>query len=72
MAIASLQKLENKQPVSIRQLMERDRDGVATVVKVPMTEGLSSGPTRITPKCKGLPRAGGLCGMPEGWGAGLL
>ncbi len=29
LAIASLQKLENKQAVSIRQLMERERDGVA-------------------------------------------
>ncbi len=26
LAIASLQKLENKQPVSIRQLMERERE----------------------------------------------
>ncbi len=41
LAIASLQKLENKQPVSIRQLMERERerDGVATGAKVPKTEG---------------------------------
>ncbi len=39
LAIASLQKLENKQPVLIRQLMETERDGVATVFKVPMTEG---------------------------------
>ncbi len=35
--IASLQKLENKQPVSIRQLMETERDGVATGAKVPNT-----------------------------------
>jgi hypothetical protein len=39
LAIASLQKLENKQPVSIRQLMETERDGVATGAKVPNTVG---------------------------------
>ncbi len=40
LAIASLQKLENKQPVSIRQLMEtEERDGVATGAKVLKTEG---------------------------------
>ncbi len=39
LAIASLQKLENKQPVSIRQLMEAERDGVATGTKVPNTVG---------------------------------
>ncbi len=39
LAIASLlQKLENKQPVSIGQLMETERDGVATGAKVPKTE----------------------------------
>ncbi len=39
LAIASLQKLENKQPVSIRQLMETERDGVAKGAKVPNTVG---------------------------------
>ncbi len=39
LANASLQKLENKQPVSIRQSMETERDGVATGAKVPITEG---------------------------------
>ncbi len=37
--VASLQKLANKQPVSIRQLMETERDGVATGAKVPNTVG---------------------------------
>ncbi len=39
LAIASLHKLENKQLVSIRQLMETERDGVATGAKVPNTVG---------------------------------
>ncbi len=39
LAVASLQKLENKQPVSIRQLMETERDGVATVATIPKTRG---------------------------------
>jgi hypothetical protein len=39
LAIASLQKLANKQPVSMRQLMDREIDGVATGAKVPKTEG---------------------------------
>ncbi len=39
LAVASLLKLENEQPVSIRQLMLTERDGVATGAKVPMTEG---------------------------------
>ncbi len=39
LVIASLQKLENKQPVSIRRLMETERDGVATGAKVPDTVG---------------------------------
>ncbi len=38
LAVASLQKLANKQPVSMRQLMETERDGVATGDKVPSTE----------------------------------
>ncbi len=50
----------------------RERDGVATGAKVPKTEGKSSGPPRITPKCKGLPTAWGLCGLTEGWDVGLL
>ncbi len=37
LAIASLQKLESKHPVSIRQLMETERDGVATGARVPNT-----------------------------------
>jgi hypothetical protein len=39
LAIANLQKLENKQPVSIRQLMDTEIDGVATGAKVPNTVG---------------------------------
>ncbi len=39
LVIASLQKLDNKQPVSIRQLIETERDGVATGAKVPNTVG---------------------------------
>ncbi len=39
LAIASLQKLANKQPVSIRQLMETERVGMATGAKVPKTRG---------------------------------
>jgi hypothetical protein len=57
LAVASLQKLADKQPVSIRQLMETERDGVATGAKVPKTRGYSSGPPRMTPKCRGLPSA---------------
>ncbi len=40
LAVASLQKLANKQPVSIRQLMETERVGVATVATVPKTRGV--------------------------------
>ncbi len=39
LAIAPLQKLENKQPVSIRQLMETVGDAVPTGAKVPNTVG---------------------------------
>ncbi len=39
LAVASLQKLANKQPVSMRQLMETERDGVATGARVPETSG---------------------------------
>jgi hypothetical protein len=39
LAVASLQRLANRQPVSIRQLMDRDIDGVAAVAKVPKTRG---------------------------------
>ncbi len=39
LAVAFLQKLANKQPVSIRQLMDREIDGVATGAKVPKTRG---------------------------------
>jgi hypothetical protein len=35
LAVASLHKLANKQPVSMRQLMDREIDGVATGAKVP-------------------------------------
>jgi hypothetical protein len=39
LAVASLQKLANKQPLSMRQLMDREIDGVATGAKVPKTMG---------------------------------
>ncbi len=39
LAIASLQKLENKQPVSMRQSMLTEKEGVVTGVIVPLTEG---------------------------------
>ncbi len=39
LAVASLQKLANKQPVSMRQLMDREVDGVATGARVPKTRG---------------------------------
>ncbi len=39
LVVASLQKLANKQLVSIRQLMETERVGVATVATVPKTRG---------------------------------
>ncbi len=39
LAVASLQKLANKQPVSMRQLMETEGLGVATGAKVPKTRG---------------------------------
>ncbi len=39
LAVASLQKLANKQPVSMRQLMDREIDGVATRAKIPKTRG---------------------------------
>ncbi len=39
LAVASLQKLANKQPVSMRQSMDREIDGVATGAKVPKTRG---------------------------------
>ena len=39
LAIASLQKLENKQPVSIRQSMFTEKEGVVTGVIAPLTEG---------------------------------
>ncbi len=39
LAVASLQKLANKQSVSMRQLMDREIDGVATGAKVPKTRG---------------------------------
>ncbi len=41
LAVASLQKLANKQPVSIRQLMETERDGVATGAKYPRLGGIA-------------------------------
>jgi hypothetical protein len=40
LAVASLQKLANKQPVSIRQLIETERVGVATGAKVIKTRGV--------------------------------
>ncbi len=39
LALASLQKLANKQPVSMRQLMETEGVGVATGARVPKTRG---------------------------------
>ncbi len=39
LAIASLQKLENKQPVSMRQSMLTEKKGVVTGVVAPLTEG---------------------------------
>jgi hypothetical protein len=39
LAIASLQKLENKQPVSIRQLMETERDGGPQELTYPRLRG---------------------------------
>jgi hypothetical protein len=39
LAVAFLQKLENKPPVSIRQLMETERVGVAKGAKVPKARG---------------------------------
>ncbi len=60
LAIVSLQKFENKQPVSIRQLMFNEHEEVVTGAIVPLNEEYSSGPPRITPKCKRLPRAGCL------------
>ncbi len=39
LAIASLQKLENKQPVSIRQLMETKRDGWPQELRYPILWG---------------------------------
>ena len=39
LAVASLQKLANRQPVSMRQLMETEGVGVATGARVPKTRG---------------------------------
>ncbi len=39
LAVATLQKLASKQPVSIRQLMETEGVGVDTGAKVPKTRG---------------------------------
>ncbi len=39
LAIVSLQKLENKQPVSMRQSMLTEKEGVVTGVIAPLTEG---------------------------------
>ncbi len=39
LAVSTLQKLANKQPVSIRQLMETERVGVTTGATVPKTRG---------------------------------
>ncbi len=39
LAIASLQKLENKQPVSMRQSLLTEKEDVVTGVIAPLTEG---------------------------------
>ncbi len=39
LAIASLQKFENKQPVSIRQLMFNEHEEVITGAIIPLNEG---------------------------------
>ncbi len=39
LAVAFLQKLANRQPVSMRQLMETEGVGVATGARVPKTRG---------------------------------
>ncbi len=39
LVIASLQKLENKQPVSMRHSMLSEKEGVVTGVIAPLTEG---------------------------------
>ncbi len=39
LAVASLQKLANKQPVSLRPLMETEGVGVATAATIPKTRG---------------------------------
>ncbi len=39
LAVAFLQKLANKQPVSMRQLMKTERVGLAAVATIPKTRG---------------------------------